>query len=161
MRPFFVPNLAGMRAVIQRAARAAVHIDGAVHGAIERGLVVLLGVEPRDTEADAEWLAGKITGMRIFSDADGKMNLDLAGAGGGLLVVSQFTLHASYKKGNRPGFTGAAHPDQAIPLYESFLAACERLTGTPPQRGRFGADMQVELVNDGPVTICLDTWNKE
>jgi D-tyrosyl-tRNA(Tyr) deacylase len=150
-----------MRAVIQRAARAAVHIDGAVHGAIDRGLVVLLGVEPRDTEADADWLASKIVGMRIFSDEAGKMNLDLAGAQGGLLVVSQFTLHASYKKGNRPGFTGAARPDQAIPLYEYFLTACERLTGEPPQRGRFGADMQVELVNDGPVTICLDTWNKE
>lgn len=137
------------------------HIDGAVHGAIDWGLVVLLGVEPRDTEADADWLASKIVGMRIFSDEAGKMNLDLAGAQGRLLVVSQFTLHASYKKGNRPGFTGAARPDHAIPLYEYFLTACERLTGAPPQRGRFGADMQVELVNDGPVTICLDTWNKE
>lgn len=137
------------------------HIDGAAHGAIDRGLVVLLGVEPRDTEADADWLAAKIVGMRIFSDEAGKMNLDLAGAQGELLVVSQFTLHASYKKGNRPGFTGAARPDHAIPLYAYFLTACERLTGAPPQRGRFGADMQVELVNDGPVTICLDTWNKE
>ena len=161
MRPFFVPNLAGMRAVIQRAARAAVHIEGQTTGAIEKGLVVLLGVEPRDTEADAEWLASKIVGMRIFSDEAGKMNLDLAGAGGRLLVISQFTLHAAYKKGNRPGFTGAARPDHAIPLYEHFLLACERLTGEPPARGRFGADMQVELINDGPVTICLDTWNKE
>ena len=156
-----MPNLAGMRAVIQRAARAAVHIDGAVHGAIDKGLVVLLGVEPRDTEADAEWLAGKVVGMRLFSDDGGKMNLDLAQAGGKLLIISQFTLHASYKKGNRPGFTGAARPDHAIPLYEHFLSACERLTGEPPQRGRFGADMQVDLINDGPVTLCLDTWNKE
>lgn len=150
-----------MRAVVQRARAASVRIDGELQGAIEKGLVVLLGVETRDTEADADWLASKVVGMRIFSDDEGKMNLDLAGAKGALLVISQFTLHASYKKGNRPGFTGAARPEQAIPLYNYFLQACERLTGTPPQCGQFGADMQVELINDGPVTICLDTWNKE
>jgi D-tyrosyl-tRNA(Tyr) deacylase len=150
-----------MRAVIQRASSASVRIDGVLRGSIGQGLVILLGIESRDTKEDADWLAKKVTGMRLFSDDQGKMNFNLEQVQGRLLVVSQFTLHASYKKGNRPGFTGAARPDDAIPLYEYFLNACEALTGEPPECGQFGADMQVELINDGPVTLCLDTWNKE
>ena len=150
-----------MRAVIQRASSASVRIDGVLRGSIGQGLVILLGIESRDTKEDADWLAKKVTGMRLFSVDEGKMNFNLEQVQGRLLVVSQFTLHASYKKGNRPGFTGAARPDDAIPLYEYFLNACEALTGEPPECGQFGADMQVELINDGPVTLCLDTWNKE
>jgi D-tyrosyl-tRNA(Tyr) deacylase len=150
-----------MRAVIQRASSASVRIDGVLRGSIGQGLVILLGIESRDTKEDADWLAKKVTGMRLFSDDQGKMNFNLEQVQGRLLVVSQFTLHASYNKGNRPGFTGAARPDDAIPLYEYFLNACEALTGEPPECGQFGADMQVELINDGPVTLCLDTWNKE
>lgn len=152
-----------MRAVIQRVAGAAVAIRGETVGRIGRGLVVLVGVEQGDTEADVEWLAGKIARMRIFPDDAGspedagKMNRSVAEIAGEALVVSQFTLHASTAKGNRPGFTRAARPEQAIPLYERFLAVLEPLVGRKLATGVFGADMQVSLVNDGPVTIVIDS----
>ena len=144
-----------MRAVVTRVKSASVTIDGRVNGEIGQGLLVLLGVGPSDTEAQAVKLADKVCGLRIFEDENEKMNLNLATVGGQLLVVSQFTLYADTKS-RRPGFTGAAKPDVAIPLYEAFLSECARL-GFPPQHGRFGADMQVYSVNDGPVTILLDT----
>lgn len=150
-----------MRVVIQRVSSASVTIDGQVSGAIEKGLLVLLGIEHDDTAEDAEWLAGKIVAMRIFSDAEGKMNLDLKEAGGALLVVSQFTLHAATRKGNRPSFIRAARPEQAIPLYEHFQSCLKNHTGIAPQTGRFGAHMQVALVNDGPVTIIMDSKMRE
>jgi D-tyrosyl-tRNA(Tyr) deacylase len=145
-----------MRAVVQRVSRAAVSVDGAVTGAIERGLLVLLGVAPGDTEAEARWLADKVVGLRIFPDAEGKMNRDVAEAGGGVLVVSQFTLYGDCRKGRRPSFVGAAPPEVAEPLYEAFVLAV-RANGLPAATGRFGAMMQVELVNDGPVTLLVDT----
>ena len=144
-----------MRAVVTRVKQARVEIDGSVVGSIGQGFLVLLGVAPSDTEAQAVRLADKVCGLRVFEDEQGKMNLNLAAVGGSLLVVSQFTLYADTKS-RRPGFTGAAKPDVAIPLYEAFLSECARL-GFPPQHGRFGADMQVYSVNDGPVTILLDT----
>ena len=144
-----------MKAVVTRVTSASVTIDGQVCGQIGRGFLVLLGVGPNDTEAQAARLADKVTGLRVFEDENEKMNRNLAAVGGGLLVVSQFTLYADTKS-RRPGFTGAAKPDVAIPLYEAFLSECARL-GFPPQHGRFGADMQVCSVNDGPVTILLDT----
>lgn len=150
-----------MRVLIQRSLNASVTIDGKVVTSIDHGLVVLVGIEHSDTKEDADWLAGKIAAMRIFSDADGKMNLSIRDTGGRVLVVSQFTLHASTKKGNRPGFTGAARPDVAIPLYEYFLLAIEKETGHKPEHGVFGADMKVALINDGPVTIWMDTRVKE
>lgn len=150
-----------MRALIQRSKNAAVSIAGEVVGAIDHGLVVLLGIEAADTAADADWLAGKIVQMRIFADAEGRMNLSVRDVGGGLLVVSQFTLHASTRKGNRPSFIRAARPEQAVPLYEHFLAALEREAGRPVARGVFGADMQVALVNDGPVTLWMDSQARE
>ena len=144
-----------MRAVVTRVSSASVAIGGQVRGQIEQGFLVLLGVGPNDTEETAVKLAEKICRLRVFSDENGKMNRDLAAVDGALLVVSQFTLYADTKS-RRPGFTGAAKPDVAIPLYEAFLSECARL-GFPPQHGRFGADMQVYSVNDGPVTILLDT----
>ncbi len=148
-----------MRALIQRSKQASVTIAGEITGSISHGLVVLLGVEHEDTAEDAEWLAGKIAQMRIFSDVEGKMNLGVKEVGGSVLVVSQFTLHASTKKGNRPGFTRAARPEQAIPLYEHFIILLA--TEVPVKRGVFGADMQVSLINDGPVTIWMDSRAKE
>ncbi|HEY7155447.1 MAG TPA: D-aminoacyl-tRNA deacylase [Gemmataceae bacterium] len=145
-----------MRAVLQRVSRAAVVIDGETVGAIERGLLVLLGVAPTDTAAEAQWLAEKIAGLRIFNDEAGKMNLSVADVGGAVLVVSQFTLHGDCRKGRRPSFLGAAPPEIAVPLYEAFVKALRAL-GLPVATGRFGAMMQVELVNDGPVTLILDT----
>ncbi len=150
-----------MRAVVQRVREAAVGIGGAEVARIGVGLAVLVGVEAGDTADDVAWLAEKIARMRIFSDDDGRMNRDVREIGGEALVVSQFTLHASTKKGNRPGFTAAARPDEAIPLYERFLATLEPLVGRPVQRGVFGADMQVSLVNDGPVTIVIDSRRRE
>ena len=144
-----------MKAVVTRVTSASVTIGGEVCGQIGRGFLVLLGVGPNDTEAQAARLADKVTGLRVFEDENEKMNRNLAAVGGGLLVVSQFTLYADTKS-RRPGFTGAAKPAVAIPLYEAFLSECARL-GFPPQHGRFGADMQVCSVNDGPVTILLDT----
>ena len=150
-----------MRAVIQRTSEASVTIEGRVAGRIGRGLLVLLGIEHEDTLEDAAWLAGKIAQMRIFSDLDGKMNHSVLDVGGGVLVVSQFTLHASTKKGNRPSFIRAARPENAVPLYESFIAQVEAHLGQPVRRGIFGADMQVALVNDGPVTIAMDSRARE
>lgn len=153
-----------MRTVIQRASRAEVRVAGTneavVPASIGVGLVVLLGVGQDDVEEDATWLAGKIAALRIFADAEGKMNRSIVDVGGEALVVSQFTLHAKYKKGTRPSFIHAAPPEQAIPLYESFVQQLEVLVGRPVKTGRFGADMEVELVNDGPVTITMDTKNK-
>ncbi|HCN31430.1 MAG TPA: D-tyrosyl-tRNA(Tyr) deacylase [Verrucomicrobiales bacterium] len=150
-----------MRVIIQRSLEASVSIGGKVAGNISHGLVILAGVEDADTEEDAEWLAGKIAAMRIFADEEGKMNRSVIEAGGGVLVVSQFTLHASTRKGNRPGFTRAARPEKAVPLYEHFLAALERQLGARVERGVFGADMRVALVNDGPVTIQMDSRARE
>ncbi|MDA1201451.1 MAG: D-aminoacyl-tRNA deacylase [Planctomycetota bacterium] len=150
-----------MRVVVQRASGAAVVIAGREVGRIGVGLVVLVGVETGDTPADAAWLAGKLAALRIFPDESGKMNRSVRDIEGGLLVISQFTLHAATAKGNRPGFTRAAKPDEAIPLYEAFLADLERETGRRPERGVFAADMQVSLVNDGPVTILIDSRTRE
>lgn len=150
-----------MRTVIQRVSRASVTIDGKVKSAIGPGFVVLLGVCHDDTEEDAEWLVRKIAALRVFDDADGVMNLPITETGGEVMVVSQFTLMASYKKGNRPSWIHAAGHDIAIPLYQRFCALMAEATGRPVATGEFGADMKVELVNDGPVTICMDTKNKE
>ena len=144
-----------MRAVVTRVKNARVEIDGRVNGAVEQGFLVLLGVAPTDTEAQAARLADKVCGLRVFEDENGKMNLNLEAVGGALLVVSQFTLYADCKS-RRPGFTGAARPDVAIPLYEKFMAECAG-RGFAVEHGEFGADMQVFSQNDGPVTILLDT----
>jgi D-tyrosyl-tRNA(Tyr) deacylase len=150
-----------MRALIQRVSEASVSIEGSIVARIGRGFLLLLGIEEADTAEDGAWLAGKIAKLRVFSDAEGKMNADLADVQGRVLVVSQFTLHASTKKGNRPGFTRAARPEAAVPLYESFLSQLESLLAGPVERGVFGADMKVALVNDGPVTIWMDTKARE
>ena len=150
-----------MRALIQRVSQASVTIEGTTKAGIGRGFLVLLGIEEADTPDDGEWLASKIAKLRVFSDSDGKMNADLADVQGRVLVVSQFTLHASTKKGNRPGFTRAARPETAVPLYETFLRQLAAAVGTPVECGIFGADMQVALVNDGPVTIWMDTKARE
>ena len=150
-----------MRAVIQRVQHASVTIDGKLKSQIQKGFLVLLGIEDADTEEDMEWLARKIIALRVFDDEQGVMNRNIQDVGGEILVVSQFTLMASYKKGNRPSWIRAARHEHAIPLYEAFT---ERLAQDLPgrvQTGEFGADMQVELLNDGPVTICMDTKNKE
>jgi D-tyrosyl-tRNA(Tyr) deacylase len=150
-----------MRAVIQRVLEAAVTVNGRQIAAIGPGLVLLLGVEQRDAAADVAWLAPKIAKLRIFPDAAGKMNLCLAETAGDLLVVSQFTLHGSTHKGNRPSFIRAAAPAVAEPLYAAFCAALEALLGKPVARGCFGAEMQLALVNDGPVTLLIDTQQRE
>lgn len=150
-----------MRAVIQRVSSARVTIDGRVAGAIDRGLLVLLGIASGDTAGDGEWLAQKIAALRIFEDSGGRMNVSIRDIGGEVLVVSQFTLIASTRKGNRPSFNDAARPEAATPLYEQFLAQLETATGRSPARGEFGAMMEVALVNDGPVTIILDSKLRE
>lgn len=150
-----------MRVVIQRVSEASVTIEGSVTGAIGTGFVVLLGIETEDTTEDADWLAGKIVLLRVFSDEAGLMNQDLKAVDGGILIISQFTLHAQYKKGNRPSFIRAARPEQAIPLYEHMIQKLGALLGKPVQTGQFGADMKVALVNDGPVTILMDSKNRE
>lgn len=150
-----------MRAVVQRVSEASVNIEGVVHARIGNGLLVLLGVETGDGEDDLQWLCGKIVRMRIFPDADGVMNLDIAQVNGELLLVSQFTLHASTAKGNRPSYILAARPEEAIPLYERVKTILTATLGRPVQSGLFGADMQVALVNDGPVTIVVDSKLKE
>ena len=150
-----------MRAVIQRVTQASCTVEGQITGAIEAGFLVLLGVEENDSREDAIWLAQKIANMRIFSDEAGQMNRSLADIGGRILLISQFTLFAQTKKGNRPGFIRAARPDKAIPLYEFMQAELEKLTGTKIETGIFGADMKISLLNDGPVTILIDTQNKE
>ena len=150
-----------MRVVIQRVLESSVTVDGQSIGAIGRGMMVLCGFEPADTEEDLAWTARKIAGLRIFDDAEGVMNLPVTAVDGSILVVSQFTLMASTKKGNRPAYIRAARPETAIPLYEQFCTALSSALGKPVPTGTFGADMQVALVNDGPVTICMDTKNKE
>ena len=150
-----------MRVVVQRVSEAAVTVDGQEVARIDAGLLVLVGVETGDTPADAAWLAAKLAALRVFPDEAGKMNRSVREITGGVLVVSQFTLHAATARGNRPGFTRAARPDEAIPLYEGFLGDLERETGRRPERGVFAADMQVRLVNDGPVTILIDSRARE
>ncbi|MBS1657718.1 MAG: D-tyrosyl-tRNA(Tyr) deacylase [Bacteroidetes bacterium] len=150
-----------MRAVIQRVKQAYVIIAEKVHSQIGEGLLVLLGIEEADSNNDIEWLSGKIANLRIFDDADGVMNLSVKETNRNILVVSQFTLHASTKKGNRPSYIRAAKPEIAIPLYERFLLQLERELGKQVYAGVFRAMMQVELINDGPVTIVMDTRNKE
>lgn len=150
-----------MRAVIQRVSSASVTIGGQVKSSIGEGLLILLGVGYEDGQEDIDWLVKKISGLRIFDDEDGVMNRSVVDVGGEALVVSQFTLMASTKKGNRPSYIHAAGHEIAVPLYESFCAALSEAVGKPVGTGEFGADMKVALVNDGPVTICIDTKNKE
>lgn len=150
-----------MRAVIQRVSHASVTIEGSVKSSIQNGFLVLLGIEDADNEEDAAWLCRKISGLRVFNDEQGVMNRCLADVDGNVLVVSQFTLMASYKKGNRPSYLRAAGHDHAIPLYEHFVQLLSQTIGKTVGTGEFGADMKVELLNDGPVTICMDTKNKE
>ena len=150
-----------MRAVIQRVSKASVIIDSKIHSQINKGLLVLLGIEDADTDEDIEWLSGKIINLRIFNDENGVMNISLKDIDGDILVVSQFTLHASTKKGNRPSYIKAGKPDFAIPVYEKFIKQLNDDTGKQVYTGVFGADMQVELCNDGPVTIVIDSKNKE
>lgn len=150
-----------MRAVIQRVTEASCTVEGVVTGEIAVGFLVLLGIEDADTQEDLDWLAQKIAGMRIFSDENGLMNKSLTDVDGNILLISQFTLFAATKKGNRPGFTRAARPDKAIPMYESMISKLSSLINKDVQTGIFGADMKIRLLNDGPVTITIDTKNKE
>ncbi len=150
-----------MRFVIQRVSEASVTIEGTVHASIQKGFLVLVGIEEADTKEDADWLCSKLIAMRIFSDADDKMNLSLQDMNGDILLVSQFTLFASTKKGNRPSFIRSAKPDVAIPLYEYCIQQLSSLLNKPIKTGQFGADMKVSLVNDGPVTILTDSKNRE
>jgi D-tyrosyl-tRNA(Tyr) deacylase len=149
-----------MKLVVQRVSKAAVHIDHNTYAEIGSGLCILLGIEEDDGDADADWLAVKVAGLRIFADQHGLMNLSIQDIQGELLVISQFTLFASTKKGNRPSFIRSAKPEKAIPLYEYFIAILERNAKLPVKTGIFGADMQIELINDGPVTIIIDSKNK-
>lgn len=150
-----------MRTVIQRVSRASVTIGGQIKSSIEHGYLVLLGCENADTEEDIQWLAKKICGLRVFDDENGVMNKSIMDVGGEVLVVSQFTLWASYKKGNRPSYLRAGSHEITIPLYERFCTVLSENMGREVKTGEFGADMKVELLNDGPVTICMDTKNKE
>ncbi|WP_410879773.1 D-aminoacyl-tRNA deacylase [Myroides sp. DW712] len=150
-----------MRIVIQRVTEASVTVEGEITGSIGRGLLVFVGIEEVDTKQDIEWLSSKLVNLRIFEDEGGVMNKAVHEVDGDILVVSQFTLHASTKKGNRPSYLRAAKPDFAIPMYEDFIAQVERDLNKKIQTGRFGADMKVALLNDGPVTICIDSQNKE
>ena len=150
-----------MRVVIQRVSEASVKIDGIVSGTISNGLMILLGIEENDSEEDIEWLCGKIARLRVFNDEQKVMNLDVAKVDGDVLVVSQFTLHASTRKGNRPSYIRAARPEIAIPLYEAFKSKLSEMLGKPVQSGEFGAMMQIHLVNDGPVTIIMDSKARE
>jgi D-tyrosyl-tRNA(Tyr) deacylase len=150
-----------MRVVIQRVSEASVTIDHTINGQIKLGLLVLVGVEDADTAEDIQWVSNKIVNLRIFNDANGVMNCSVKDVDGAILLVSQFTLHASTKKGNRPSYIKAAKPDIAIPIYESFKTVLAEELGKPIQTGIFGADMKVALLNDGPVTILIDSKNKE
>jgi D-tyrosyl-tRNA(Tyr) deacylase len=150
-----------MRAVLQRVKKASVTIDGHIKSSVGNGLMVLLGIEETDMQEDIKWLAGKITRLRIFDDENGVMNLSVQDVGGEVLVVSQFTLHASTKKGNRPSYIKAARPETAIPLYRSFVKELSVLLGKPVATGEFGEEMDIALINSGPVTIIIDTKNKE
>ena len=150
-----------MRAHIQRVSTAHVDIAGERIGAIDRGLLIFLGIAPQDTAADADWLAAKISTLRIFDDANATMNHSIRDITGELLIISQFTLYASTRKGTRPSWDGAARPEIALPLYEAFLRASASALGRPVASGRFGADMQVSLVNDGPITLLLDSHQRD
>lgn len=150
-----------MRIIVQRVSEASVRIDGKIVGSIAQGMMVLLGVETTDSQSDADYLIQKLLSLRIFNDSDGKMNLSIQDVSGELLIISQFTLHASTKKGNRPSYIRAARPEQAIPLYQYFIEQAQNKMKTKIQTGEFGADMKVSLVNDGPVTIILDSQNKD
>ena len=150
-----------MRSVIQRVTKASVMIDGKINGSIGAGLLVFLGIEDADSEEDTEWLAGKIINLRIFNDEAGIMNRSVSDIAGDILLISQFTLHASTKKGNRPSYIKASKPDIAIPLYEKMIQQLTGKLGKDISTGIFGADMKVELLNDGPVTIVIDSKNKE
>ena len=150
-----------MRVVIQRVSSASVLVDKKVIGSCARGVLILAGIEEADTEEDAAWLCAKIINLRIFSDAEGKMNLSLKDVNGEMLVVSQFTLHASTKKGNRPSYILAARPEKALPLFNTFVEMLRKESGRPVATGEFGAHMEVSLMNDGPVTIIIDSKNKE
>ena len=150
-----------MRIVIQRVSRASVTIKGTVKSAVEKGYLILIGVCEEDTEEDVEWLVRKVIGLRVFDDENGVMNRSIMDVDGNILVISQFTLFASYKKGNRPSWLRAARHEISVPLYESFCTKLSAALGKKVGTGEFGADMKVELLNDGPVTICMDTKNKE
>ena len=150
-----------MRLVIQRVTEASVKVDGEIVGAIQNGLMVLVGIEDADSQEDIEWLAGKVSNSRIFDDAEGVMNLSVKEVQGDILLISQFTLHASTKKGNRPSYINASKPPIAIPLYEAMIQQLEKEMGKSIQTGRFGADMKVSLLNNGPVTIIMDSKNKD
>ena len=150
-----------MRAVVQRVTQASCTVEDQITGQISAGLMVLLGIEDSDEQEDLEWLAAKIVNLRIFADEQGLMNKSLPDIDGNILLISQFTLYAATKKGNRPGFTRAARPEKAIPLYEAMISQLDMLLGKPVQTGIFGADMKISLLNDGPVTIIIDTKNKE
>lgn len=150
-----------MKAVIQRVSRASVMIEGKINGEIGAGLLVLLGIEDADNQEDIEWLSGKIVNLRIFNDPAGIMNESVKGTGGGILLISQFTLHASTKKGNRPSYSKASKPEIAIPVYEKMKSRLTADLGKAIETGIFGADMKVELCNDGPVTIVIDSRNRE
>ena len=150
-----------MRIVIQRVSHASVTIESVCKSAIKEGFMILVGIEEADTQEDADWLCKKVVNLRVFDDENGVMNKSILDINGEILVVSQFTLHASYKKGNRPSYIYAAKPDVAIPLYEYFCQALSNALGKEIGTGEFGADMKVELLNNGPVTICMDTKNKE
>lgn len=149
-----------MIAVIQRVSSASVEIEGKVKSSISKGMLVLIGIEDADNQEDIDWLTNKIVNLRIFNDPDGIMNISIKDAGGDIIAVSQFTLHASTKKGNRPSYIKAAKPETAIPLYEKFIKGLEALLEKSIQTGEFGADMKVSLINDGPVTIVIDTKNR-
>ena len=150
-----------MRIVVQRVSHASVTINGVCKSNIKEGFMILVGIENADTQEDADWLCKKIVNLRVFDDENGVMNKSILETDGNILVVSQFTLHASYKKGNRPSYIYAAKPDIAIPLYNYFCEALTKALGKEIGTGEFGADMKVELLNNGPVTICMDTKNKE
>lgn len=150
-----------MRVVVQRVSQASVSVDSKITGQISKGLMVLVGIENADAKEDSEWLSKKICNLRIFDDEDGVMNKSLVDIDGNILAISQFTLHAKTKKGNRPSYIAAAKPDISIPLYENFVVCLEKESGKKVETGKFGAEMQVSLVNDGPVTIVIDTKNKE
>ncbi|MDG1331427.1 MAG: D-aminoacyl-tRNA deacylase [Crocinitomicaceae bacterium] len=150
-----------MRVLIQRASEASVKIDGKIHGEIKGGLVVFLGIEAEDSQDDINWLVRKLIALRIFNDNEGKMNDSIADVNGEFLVISQFTLHASTKKGNRPSYIKASRPEVAIPLYEEFIRILRKESALKVTTGEFGADMKVQLVNDGPVTIWIDSKNRE
>lgn len=150
-----------MRLVIQRVTEASVKVDGEIVGAIQNGLMILVGIEDADSQEDIEWLAAKVSNLRIFDDAEGVMNLSVKEVQGDILLISQFTLHASTKKGNRPSYINASKPPIAVPLYEAMIQQLENELGKPIQTGKFGADMQVSLLNNGPVTIIMDSKNKD